>query len=469
AITTIVMALGTQRMANKNAVVRKLASVETLGCTTVICTDKTGTLTQNKMVLKKIYCDGDYIDVTGEGYEVKGQLIKGKNVVSTDETMKAGGALGSIIDSGILCNNARIKPNEKDPNIVDFVGDPTEVAFLVAAKKAAVDIDAKLLEYSFFDEVPFSSERKMMSKVYKKADEYMIYTKGATEMVMARAKHILENGKVIPLDDKKRRQLLEINDKMASMAFRVLGLAGKSIAANSVDTENENDANLFEKELIFYGLAGIMDPPKIEVKDSIELCRRAGISTVMITGDHKGTASAIARDLGILTEGKLSLSGPELDKIDDEKLAEICSNTAVFARVTAEHKLRIVRAFKNRGEIVAMTGDGINDAPALAQAQVGIAMGTGTDVAMESARVTLVKGDLRAIARARVLSRATMSNIRQNLFFAFIYNGLGIPIAAGLLYPLFGVLLSPMIAAAAMSFSSVSVVGNALRLRSADL
>ncbi len=423
AITTIVMALGTQRMAKKNAIVRKLASVETLGCTTVICTDKTGTLTQNKMVLKKIYCDNDYIDITGEGYEIKGQLRKGKSVVANDEITRSGSALGSIIDSGILCNNARIKPNEKDPGIVDFVGDPTEVAFLVAAKKAAVNIDAKYGEYTFFDEVPFSSERKMMTKVFKKADEYTVYTKGAMEMVMARSKHILENGKLIPLDDKKRKHLLEINDKMASMAFRVLGLAGKSISAGSVDTEHENDANLFEKDLVFYGLAGIMDPPKIEVKDSIELCRRAGISTVMITGDHKGTASAIARDLGILTEGKGSLSGAELDKIDDEKLTEICSNTAVFARVTAEHKLRIVRAFKNRGEIVAMTGDGINDAPAIKEASIGVAMGiAGTDVTKSAADMVLADDKFSTIVSAVEEGRVIYNNIKKFIYFLFSSN-----------------------------------------------
>lgn len=423
AITTIVMALGTQRMAAKNAVVRKLASVETLGCTTVICTDKTGTLTQNKMVLKKIYCDGDYIDLTGEGYEIKGQLRRGKTVVSSEEITRAAGSLGSIIDAGILCNNARIKPNEKDPGIVDFVGDPTEVAFLVGARKAAVNIDAKLGEYTFFDEVPFSSERKMMSKVYKKADEYFVYTKGAPEMVMARSKHILENGKVVPLDDKKRKQLLTVNEKMASMAFRVLGLAGKSIPAASVDAEHENDANLFEKDLIFYGLAGIMDPPKLEVKDSIELCRRAGISTVMITGDHKGTASAIARDLGILVEGKQSLSGAELDKLDDEKLTAICKETAVFARVTAEHKLRIVKAFKNRGEIVAMTGDGINDAPAIKEASIGVAMGVaGTDVTKSAADMVLADDNFSTIVAAVEEGRVIYNNIKKFIYFLFSSN-----------------------------------------------
>ncbi|OQA77615.1 MAG: Calcium-transporting ATPase 1 [bacterium ADurb.Bin243] len=423
AITTIVMALGTQRMAGKNAIVRKLASVETLGCTTVICTDKTGTLTQNKMVLKKIYCDGDYIDVTGEGYEIKGQLRKGKHIVSNDDIIKPHSATGAILDTGILCNNARIKPNEKDPGIVDFVGDPTEVAFLVAAKKAAVNIDAKYGEYTFFDEVPFSSERKMMTKVYKKADEYMIYTKGAPEMVMARAKFTLENGKIVALDDKKKKELLDVNEKMAAMAFRVLGLAGKSISADSVDSSHENDANLFEKDLIFYGLAGIMDPPKIEVKDSIELCRRAGISTVMITGDHKGTASAIARDLGILTEGRQSLSGAELDRIDDEKLTEICSNTAVFARVTAEHKLRIVKAFKNRGEVVAMTGDGINDAPAIKEASIGIAMGiAGTDVTKSAADMVLADDNFSTIVAAVEEGRVIYNNIKKFIYFLFSSN-----------------------------------------------
>ncbi len=423
AITTIVMALGTQRMAGKNAVVRKLASVETLGCTTVICTDKTGTLTQNKMVLKKIYCANNYIDVTGEGYEIKGQLRRNGGVVTDDEITCHGSSLNAIIDSGILCNNAKIKPDEKNSGVVDFVGDPTEVAFLVAAKKAAVNLDAKHAEYTFFDEVPFSSERKMMSKIFKKADRYMVYTKGAMEMVMARSKHILENGKIILLDDKKRKLLLEVNDKMASMAFRVLGLAGKTMPASNVDSAYENDANLFEKDLIFYGLAGIMDPPKIEVKDSIELCKRAGISTVMITGDHKGTASAIARDLGILSDGRGSLSGPELDRIDDEKLTEICSSTAVFARVTAEHKLRIVKAFKNRGEIVAMTGDGINDAPAIKEASIGIAMGiAGTDVTKSAADMVLADDNFSTIVAAVEEGRVIYNNIKKFIYFLFSSN-----------------------------------------------
>lgn len=423
AITTIVMALGTQKMAKKNAIVRKLASVETLGCTTVICTDKTGTLTQNKMVLKKIYCDNDFIDITGEGYETKGQFKRGGNIVTGGELTGAGSCAGAIIDSAILCNNAKIKPNEINPDIVDFVGDPTEAAFLVAAKKASINIDAKYGEYIFFDEVPFSSERKMMSKIFKKADEYYVFTKGAAEMVMARSKYILEKGKIQLLDDKKRRHLLEINDEMASMAYRVLGLAGKSMSSESVDTMHENDANLFEKDLIFYGLAAIMDPPKIEVKSSIELCRLAGISTVMITGDHKGTASAIARDLGILSEGRGALSGAELDKIDDEKLTEICSSTAVFARVTAEHKLRIVRAFKNRGEIVAMTGDGINDAPAIKEASIGIAMGiAGTDVTKSAADMVLADDNFSTIVSAVEEGRVIYNNIKKFIYFLFSSN-----------------------------------------------
>jgi len=423
AITTIVMALGTQRMANKKAVVRKLASVETLGCTTVICTDKTGTLTQNKMVLKKFYCDSEFVDITGEGYEIKGQLKKNGAAVNSEEINKRNSALHMSIETGIFCNNSKIKPNEKDHGVVDFVGDPTEVALLVAAKKAAVNIDAKLGEYAFFDEVPFSSERKMMTKVFKNGDQYYVFTKGAVEMVLAKSKAVLNKGALEQADDKMKKHLFAVNEKMADQAFRVLGLAGKVMQASEIDAEHENDASLFEKDLIFYGLAGIMDPPKLEVKESIEVCRRAGISTVMITGDHKGTASAIAKELGILTGDKQSLSGPELDKIDDEKLTEICSNTAVFARVTAEHKLRIVRAFKNRGEIVAMTGDGINDAPAIKEASIGIAMGiAGTDVTKSAADMVLADDNFSTIVSAVEEGRVIYTNIKKFIYFLFSSN-----------------------------------------------
>ncbi|HNY13341.1 MAG TPA: HAD-IC family P-type ATPase, partial [Candidatus Wallbacteria bacterium] len=265
AITTIVMALGTQRMANKKAIIRKLAAVETLGCTTVICTDKTGTLTQNKMVLKKIYADGEYIDITGEGYELNGEFTSSGRKVSINHQNANALTAGYLLEAGMLCNNAKIKPMETDKNIADFVGDPTEVAFLVAGSKAGICIDEKFKEFELADEVPFSSERKMMSKIFKKDNMYHIFTKGAPEMVLAKSRNIMTNGNAVPITDAVKKQLFKANDDMANGAFRVLGVAGISIPVVQIKSLDEIDTATLERDLTFYGLVGIMDPPKLEV------------------------------------------------------------------------------------------------------------------------------------------------------------------------------------------------------------
>jgi len=423
AITTIVMALGTQRMAKKNAVVRKLASVETLGCTTVICTDKTGTLTQNKMVMKKIFSDSAHFEISGEGYDLHGEIRNEGKVLSANELEKYEKSAFGLLEAGVMCNNSKIKITASNTDNVDFLGDPTEVAFLVASYKAGFDIESKLSEYEFVDEVPFSSERKMMTKVYKKNGKYYAFTKGAMEMVLARSAFYSVKGKIVPVDDAVRKELSGQNEAMVSQAFRVLGVAVREVPEKDVPKQADLDPVFFECDLTFLGLAGIMDPPKLEVKKSIQQCREAGILPVMITGDHKGTATAIARELGILSEGMNSLSGAELDKLDDEKLAELCVKTTVFARVTAEHKLRIVRAFKNRGEVVAMTGDGINDAPAIKEANIGIAMGiAGTDVTKTASDMVLADDNFSTIVSAVEEGRVIYTNIKKFIYFLFSSN-----------------------------------------------
>lgn len=423
AITTIVMALGTQRMANKKAIVRKLAAVETLGCTSVICTDKTGTLTQNKMVLKRIYADGKFIDITGEGYDSVGEISSEGRKIENTFLADDKNTLKHFIESSILCNNAKVKLTAENVHNADFVGDPTEVALLIGAIKAGVNVDSYCSGFEQIDEVPFSSERKMMSKIFKKDNNYYIFTKGAMEMVLARSKNIMINGVEKAIDAEIKKDLLAKNEEMVNVAFRVLGVAGRIVPCDKIVLDEKTDSAVLEQNLTFYGLACIMDPPKLEVKQSIELCRQAGITPVMITGDHKGTASAIARELGILTPGMQSLSGPELDKIDDEKLTEICKNTSVFARVTAEHKLRIVKAFKNRGEIVAMTGDGINDAPAIKEASIGIAMGiAGTDVTKSAADMVLADDNFSTIVSAVEEGRVIYNNIKKFIYFLFSSN-----------------------------------------------
>ncbi len=386
AVVTISLALGVQRMIKKNALIRKLHSVETLGSTTVICSDKTGTLTKNEMTVRKIFANNELIEVSGAGYDQYGKFSKDPKQFEL------------LLKCGALCNDAILNDT--------LIGDPTEGALIVSAAKAGL-VKKKLEDDNpRLDENPFDSERKMMSTTHRADKIRTMYTKGAPERVLNCCKSILINGRIEVLDAKIKETILQENEKLANEALRVLGFAYKEL-----------DCDTKEEDLIFLGLQAMIDPPREEVKLAIKKCRSAGIKVVMITGDHKDTAVAIANELGI--HGK-AITGAELDKITN--LESVVDDIAVYARVNPEHKFKIVTALQARGHVVAMTGDGVNDAPALKKAEIGIAMGiTGTDVAKEASGMILVDDNFASIVNAVEEGRGTYDNIRK--YFAFLISG----------------------------------------------
>lgn len=399
AIVTVTLAIGMQRMAKKNAIVRKLQAVEALGSVTTICADKTGTLTRNEMTVRKIWLDDKTIDVLGNGYEPKGDFLL--NGTKADDKF-----LALLLRVGTLCTNAQLK-NENGWTII---GDPTEGAIIVAAEKYEISKDKAEEEHPRKHEFPFTSERKMMSTVNKQADSYMMCTKGAPETVLPKCSRTIRDGRIIKLLDKERQLILEINKEMASHALRILAIAYK-------ETKSTKDK---EDDLVFLGLVGMIDPPRPEVVDDVKLCKQAGIKVVMITGDHLNTAVSIAKELGI--EGK-AVIGEELEQLSDEHLAETVEEIAVYARVNPDHKARIVDAFKKKNHIVAMTGDGINDAPALKKADVGVSMGIkGTDVAKEASNIVLTDDNFSSIVSAVKEGRNIYDNIKTFILYLLSSN-----------------------------------------------
>jgi Ca2+-transporting ATPase len=418
AVVTGALAIGVQRAAKRNAIVRRLPAVETLGCTTVICSDKTGTLTKNEMTIRQLYSGGRLIEVSGVGFEPAGSFtVDSKPVDPTaDPTLK------NLLMSGMLCNDANLVQVNDAWRIK---GDPTEGAFVVVAAKAKLDIGDLRKCYTRIGEIPFESERKRMSTVHQppKGEEPFACVKGAPELVLERCTHWERNGQREALTDEIRRQILEANDRMAKSALRVLGLAGRPV----LNPSPTYTPDALETDLTFLGLAGMIDPPREEVKKAIRDCHASGIRTVMVTGDHKLTAAAIARELGILGEGAkgelMTLEGRELDKMSEEQLAAIVENVGVYARVSPEHKLKIVGAWKSRKHVVAMTGDGVNDAPALKRADIGIAMGiTGTDVTREASDMVLMDDNFATIVAAVEEGRIIYDNIKKYLTFLLSCN-----------------------------------------------
>ncbi|WP_407655258.1 calcium-translocating P-type ATPase, SERCA-type [Alicyclobacillus dauci] len=434
AIVTIALALGVQRMIKRNAIVRKLPSVETLGCATVICSDKTGTLTQNRMTVQRIFADGSWLSVTGTGYDPVGEFMMGEHVV--DPNRRA--ALKSLIDIAGTCNNAMILQNETENGTVYAVqGDPTEGALLVLAKKAGFDDPDAV--YQRIEELPFDSERKLMSVLVKSGDDVFVFVKGAPDVLLDRSNRILLNGREETLGQTTRKTIQVANQEMASQALRNLGFGYRRF--KSVDSAKR--APDWESELVFVGLCGMIDPPRDEAFDAIQIARDAGIRTVMITGDHQITAKAIATNLSILPDGGRVVTGAELDKMSDAELESLVEDVYVYARVTPEHKLRIVRALQARSHVVAMTGDGVNDAPAIKQADIGIAMGqSGTDVAKEASSLVLADDNFATIVAAVEEGRGIYDNIKKfiryllasnvgeivTMFFAML-AGLALPLA----------------------------------------
>ena len=400
AVVTISLAIGVKRMLKKRSLIRRLPSVETLGETTVICSDKTGTLTKDEMTVRKIFIDMKDYSVSGEGYSLNGSIeCAGKKIAEKDSL---------ILKIGALCNNAVL---HIDGETVTITGDPTEAALLASAAKAGFDYRQLREEFARVDELPFESQRKMMSTVNKDGKKLFAYVKGALERILGKCDRLLLHGRVIRLSEDYRKKILLQNSEYADGALRVLGFAYKEL-----HSKNEK----IEEGLIFVGLQGMIDPPKTEVKDYVMRAKEAGIRVIMITGDNIRTAVAVAHEIGLTGE---SMEGVHFAQLGDIEKKRVIAETNIFARVEPQHKLEIIKLLRERGEVVAMTGDGVNDAPALKQADIGIAMGIkGTDVAQESSDMVLQDDNFSTIVSAVEEGRGIYSNIRTFVNFLLSSN-----------------------------------------------
>ena len=404
AVVTISLAIGVKKMVKRNALVRKLSSVETLGACNVICSDKTGTLTHNEMTVRKIYANTEVTEVSGAGYAPMGEF--------SNDPKK----LHHLLMAGMLCNDSKLVKKGEEFNIM---GDPTEGCLVVSAMKAGFSRTHLTEHYPRVDEVPFSSERKMMTTIHKHATSKVAFSKGAPDVLLNQCDRILINNTVRHLTPDMKKHLLEVNEHFASEALRVLGFAYKILKGKNV-----------ENNMIFLGLQGMIDPPREEVKNAIHECKNAGIKVVMITGDHKTTALAIAHELGI--EGN-SLTGEEIEKLAD--LTDVIDETNIYARVDPKHKSRLVDALQHKGYFIAMTGDGVNDAPALKEADTGISMGiTGTDVAKEASDMILTDDNFASIVNAVKEGRTIFSNIKKFVSYLLSSN-------VGEVFTVFGAML----------------------------
>ncbi|MGB3201339.1 MAG: cation-translocating P-type ATPase [Nodosilinea sp.] len=442
AVITVTLALGTQRMVRRHALIRKLPAVETLGSVTTICSDKTGTLTQNKMVVQQVKTVDHQFEVTGEGYAPVGNLIENGSAIA----LQADPALQALLMACALCNDATLN---QSGTIWTLLGDPTEGALLAVAGKGGFDQATLGQQSDRIGEVPFTSERKRMSVVVQaRADaawplaSQVMFTKGSAELVLERCSTSQGDSQPQPLTDAQRRSILAQNDAMAASGLRVLGFAMKPTTITNPNGNLEPE----EQNLVWLGLVGMLDAPRPEVRAAVADCRRAGIRPVMITGDHPLTAQAIAETLGIAQPGDTILTGRELTHLSTEELEQTVPHVSVYARVAPEHKLRIVQALQKQGEFVAMTGDGVNDAPALKQADIGIAMGiTGTDVSKEASDMVLLDDNFATIVAATEEGRVVYDNIRRFIKYILGSNiGEVLTIAAAPIMGLGGVPLSPL-------------------------
>lgn len=410
-VITITLAIGVHRMAKRNAIIRNLQAVDTLGSVTVICTDKTGTLTTNQMTVKKIFVNDKVINVTGVGFTPEGSFELDGSIIDAKEN----NALNLLLQVGALCNNARLMEHKLDgESRWEIYGDPTEGSIVVAAAKAGLHKDELDEKYPRVDEIPFDPEKRYMVTFHRITEEtLLVCMKGAPETVLEFCSSFIEDDQIKDLTKDKVEEILKINIEMAREALRVLAAAYKTIEANSLEAFKE-DIKHKQAKLVFIGLFGMIDPPRPEAKKAVEICKRAGIKVIMATGDHKLTAEAIAKEIGILKPGDIVLTGAEMDHMSDEELDAIIEKTSVFARVSPVHKYRIVESLRRKGHIVAMTGDGVNDAPALKAAEVGIAMGiTGTDVTKETADMILTDDNFASIVNAVEEGRVIFENIRK--------------------------------------------------------
>ncbi|WP_138493118.1 calcium-translocating P-type ATPase, SERCA-type [Paenibacillus pinistramenti] len=428
AIVTIALALGVQRMIKRKAIVRKLPSVETLGCASVICSDKTGTLTQNKMTVTKVWAEGREFKVTGEGYAPHGDIWDNSRPVDLRKEQ----GLSRLLQISALCSNAEILEvseeeehgrkrsagEEREPRWV-LKGDPTEGALVALASKMGHSPAALASVYSKEKEFPFDAKRKRMSVVVSHQGARLLFVKGAPDMLLDRCSSIVWDGKAVPLTGTLRQKVAAANEQMARGALRVLGLAYRELRSN----DSAKDEEAAEAQLVFVGLTGMIDPPRREAREAIGTCRKAGIKTVMITGDHGLTAEAIAHELGIIPRGGRVMSGQQLSGLSDDELDQVSDDVYVYSRVSPEHKLRIVKSLQRKGHVVAMTGDGVNDAPAIKAADIGIAMGiTGTDVSKEASSLILSDDNFSTIVSAIEEGRNIYENIRKFIRYLLASN-----------------------------------------------
>jgi Ca2+-transporting ATPase len=412
AVVTIALALGVQRMVKRNCLIRKLPSVETLGCTTVICSDKTGTLTRNEMTAQAVYSGGQYFQVTGIGYEPAGDFFNEKVKITPAEYS----GLTGTLNIGVLCNGAKLI---HESGVYRIQGDPTEAALLTLAAKAGIMAEDTEKEHPFHAELPFDSERKQMTVIRKNGGAYTAFVKGAPDVLLSHCSHIEKDGIIQELLPPERDKILGVNNRMADQAMRVLGFAYRRLDS----LPGKYEAHHIETEMVFMGLVALMDPPREEVRKAVSDCQGAGIKTVMITGDHKNTAVAIARELGFFAADSLALTGKDLDRMSAGEFESLVDKTLVYARVSPEHKLRIVEAWRNRKEVVAMTGDGVNDAPAIKEADIGVAMGiTGTDVSKEVSDMVITDDNFASIVAAVEEGRGIYENIKKFIHYLLSCN-----------------------------------------------
>jgi Ca2+-transporting ATPase len=405
AVVTITLAIGIQRMSKRNAIIRKLPAVETLGCTTVICSDKTGTLTKNEMTIRKIWINRKTIEVTGEGYNKSGGFYIDKKEIQPAKTKD----LSLMLKVAALCNNASFSGSE------NITGDPTEISLLVAAEKAGIGTEGLEDKFERMKEVPFTSERKMMTTLNRSGKASLVCVKGAAENVLEKCTKVLVANRAISLTRSMKKDILDQNHLMSSEALRVLGIAYKESGKTS----------RLESDLTFIGLMGMIDPPRASVKRDIQKCRNAGIKTVMITGDHMNTALAIAKELEMISDvsEQNAVTGEQLEAMSDKELDKVIDGVHVYARVNPEHKVRIVEALKRKGHVIAMTGDGVNDAPALKKADIGVSMGiTGTDVAKEASDMVLRDDNFSTIVKAVESGRGIYDNIKKFIQYLLSSN-----------------------------------------------
>jgi len=416
AVVTVVLAIGMRAMARRNSIVRRLVAVETLGSATVICSDKTGTLTLNQMTVRRLFTNGKYIEITGEGYEPKGEFRQDGGKINPAEDKE----LAILLRAGVLCNDASLTQSNGKHGIF---GDPTEGALVVAAAKAGLNKSELEEVYPREDELPFASEKQYMvtlhymATLHKEAGHKTAYIKGSVEKILSYSKYVLKNGQVTAITESDFSRITEASTNMGKDALRVIAIAYHDFPQKT----NKLSDNDIQDNLIFIGLAGMADPPRYEAKEAVALCKQAGIKVKMITGDNRITAESVARQINI-PPGK-AITGAELQKMSDEELATEIENISVFARIEPLHKLRIVNALKANGEIVAMTGDGVNDAPALKAADIGVSMGiTGTDVAKEASDMVLADDNFASVVSAVDEGRAIFGRLRNVLFYTLNTN-----------------------------------------------